>query len=116
MERDFGKSFVPQQELSAEQAFWLQTSHPNTDESDISPVKIKAPMEIYKRITPDSITGGSWRFEHTKAVFLNEVIPFLKTLNDIFTVFDKDLLDEITEVQTVFNQREVAVQQCYVDK
>ncbi|GJT31520.1 hypothetical protein Tco_0921939 [Tanacetum coccineum] len=40
---DFGKRFVPQQELSAEQAFWLQTSHPNTDQSATSPVKIKAP-------------------------------------------------------------------------
>nr|GEV95746.1 hypothetical protein [Tanacetum cinerariifolium] len=42
---DFGKRFVSQQELSAKQAFWLQTSHPNTDQSDISPVKTKAPRE-----------------------------------------------------------------------
>ncbi|GJX35682.1 integrase, catalytic region, zinc finger, CCHC-type containing protein [Tanacetum coccineum] len=28
--KDFGKCFVPQQELSAEQAFWLQTSNLNT--------------------------------------------------------------------------------------
>ncbi|GJR54118.1 hypothetical protein Tco_1404639 [Tanacetum coccineum] len=28
---DFGKRFVPQQELLDEQAFWLQTSHLNTD-------------------------------------------------------------------------------------
>ncbi|GKA04994.1 hypothetical protein Tco_0684114 [Tanacetum coccineum] len=27
----FGKCFVPQQELSDEQVFWLQISHPNTD-------------------------------------------------------------------------------------
>ncbi|GJU21432.1 integrase, catalytic region, zinc finger, CCHC-type containing protein [Tanacetum coccineum] len=66
---------------------------------------------VKKRITPDAITEGSWGFEYTKAVFLNEVIPFLKTLKGIFNVFDKDLLDEITEVQTVFNQMEVAVQQ-----
>ncbi|GJX44323.1 hypothetical protein Tco_0260999 [Tanacetum coccineum] len=122
MSEDFGKSFVPQQELSAEQAFWSQTSHPNTDQYDISPVKIEAPRElpklslvntslkklkyhigkfdimVKKRITPDAITEGSWGFEHTKAVFLNEVIPFLKTLKDIFNVFDKDILDEITEV------------------
>ncbi|GJU29055.1 hypothetical protein Tco_1172644 [Tanacetum coccineum] len=31
LSEDFGKRFVPQQELSAEQAFWLQTSHPNTN-------------------------------------------------------------------------------------
>ncbi|GJW55948.1 hypothetical protein Tco_0100033 [Tanacetum coccineum] len=32
LSEDFGKRFVPQQELSDEQAFWLQTSHPNTDQ------------------------------------------------------------------------------------
>ncbi|GJR53694.1 retrovirus-related pol polyprotein from transposon TNT 1-94 [Tanacetum coccineum] len=104
--------------LSAEQAFWLQTSHHNTDQSDISPVKIDAPRElskvslvntslkklkchlgkfdtvVKKRITPDAITEREWGFEHTKAVFLNEIIPFLKTLKDIFNVFDKDLLNE----------------------
>ncbi|GJS97223.1 hypothetical protein Tco_0804191 [Tanacetum coccineum] len=133
LSEDFGKRFVPQQELSVEQAFWLQTSHPNTDQSDISPVKIEAPRElpkvslvntslkkpkyylgkfdtvVKKRITPDAITEGSWGFEHTKPVFQNEVVPFLKTLKDIFNVFDKDLLDEITKVQTVFNQMEAVV-------
>ncbi|GJZ86902.1 hypothetical protein Tco_0658512 [Tanacetum coccineum] len=45
---DFGKRFVSQQELFAEQAFRLQTSHPNTDQSDISPVKIETPRELPK--------------------------------------------------------------------
>ncbi|GJZ33461.1 retrovirus-related pol polyprotein from transposon TNT 1-94 [Tanacetum coccineum] len=44
------KRFVPQQELSDEQAFWLQTLHPNTDQSASSPVKIKAPRELPKCI------------------------------------------------------------------
>nr|GEW13699.1 hypothetical protein [Tanacetum cinerariifolium] len=110
---DFGKHFVPQQELSDEQAFWLQTSHP--DQYASSPVKIKAPRELPK-ITPDALTEGEWRFKHTKAVFLKEIILFLKTLKDIFNVFDKDLLHEITEVQTVFNQIEAVVQQYRVDK
>ncbi|GJR16105.1 hypothetical protein Tco_0798757 [Tanacetum coccineum] len=80
LSEDFGKRFVPQQELSDEQAFWLQTSHPNTDQSASSPVKIEAPKElpkvslvntslkklkyhlgqfdtvVKKRITPDAIT------------------------------------------------------------
>ncbi|GJZ94009.1 hypothetical protein Tco_0666212 [Tanacetum coccineum] len=86
LSEDFGKCFVPQQELSNEQAFWLQTSHPNTDQSASSPVKIEAPKELPK------------------------------ILKDIFNVFDKDLLNEVTEVQTVFNQMEVAVQQYFVDK
>nr|GEZ87343.1 hypothetical protein [Tanacetum cinerariifolium] len=44
----FGKRFVSQQELSDEQAFQLQTSHPNTDQSASSPVKIKALRELPK--------------------------------------------------------------------
>nr|GEV93809.1 hypothetical protein [Tanacetum cinerariifolium] len=72
---DFGKRFVPQRELSDEQAL-----HFIIDQSASSPVKIKAPREL------------------------------LKTLKDIFNVFDKDLLNEVTEVQTVFNQMEAAVQ------
>ncbi|GKB40885.1 integrase, catalytic region, zinc finger, CCHC-type containing protein [Tanacetum coccineum] len=49
-EENFGKHFVPQQELSDEQAFWLQTSHSNTDQSASTPVKIKAPWELPKLI------------------------------------------------------------------
>nr|GEY81281.1 hypothetical protein [Tanacetum cinerariifolium] len=124
--KDFGKHCVPQQELSAEQAFWLQTSNPNTKKSNISPVRIEAPNElpkvnlvntslkklkIYlskfdtvmkKRITPDAIIEGEWGFELTKAVFLNEIIPFLTTLKDIFNIFDKDLLNEDIQL-TVMN-------------
>ncbi|GJW17863.1 retrovirus-related pol polyprotein from transposon TNT 1-94 [Tanacetum coccineum] len=37
-------------------------------------------------------------------------------LKDTFNAFDKIVLDEITEVQTVFNQIEAAVDQCSVDK
>ncbi|GJZ90840.1 hypothetical protein Tco_0662767 [Tanacetum coccineum] len=74
LSEDFSKCFVPQQELSDEQAFWLQTSHPNTDQSALSPVKIEAPKELPKisLITSDAITEGEWGFEHTKTVLLNE--------------------------------------------
>ncbi|GKA20447.1 hypothetical protein Tco_0700436 [Tanacetum coccineum] len=71
---------------------------------------------VKKRTTPSVIEEGEWGFEHTKAVFNKEIIPFLKSLKDIFNVFDKDLLNEITEVQTVFDQMEAAVQQSSVDK
>ncbi|GJT88408.1 putative ribonuclease H-like domain-containing protein [Tanacetum coccineum] len=47
-ELNFGNRFVPQQELYDEQAFWLQTSHPKTDQSSSSPVKIEAPRELPK--------------------------------------------------------------------
>ncbi|GJZ44524.1 hypothetical protein Tco_0591779 [Tanacetum coccineum] len=110
---DFGKRFVLQQELTDEQAFWLQTSRIIIDYLLVLQIEL---LRILLKIIPDAITEGEWGFEHTKAVFLKEIIPFLKTLKDIFNVFDKDLLNDVTEVQTVFNQMEAVVQQCSLDK
>nr|GFA22606.1 hypothetical protein [Tanacetum cinerariifolium] len=47
-EENFRKRFVPQQELSAEQAFWFQMSNPSTKSSDTSPVKVDVPSELPK--------------------------------------------------------------------
>ncbi|GJZ25392.1 hypothetical protein Tco_0569645 [Tanacetum coccineum] len=96
LSNDFGKRFTPQQELSTELAFWLRMSNPTN--------------------TSDARTEGEWGFTHTKAVFNNEIISFLKSLKDIFNVFDRDLLNEIMEVQTVFDQMDAAVQQSSIDK
>ncbi|GJU14458.1 hypothetical protein Tco_1142424 [Tanacetum coccineum] len=137
---DFRKHFTPQEELSIEQAFWLRMSNPTSKPSDASPVKIEAPKEFLKvslvneslkklkfhlarfdnvvkiRTIPDARTEDEWGFEHTKAVFNNEIIPFLKYLKEIFNVFDRDLLNEIMEVQIVFDQMDDVVQQSSVDK
>ncbi|GJT63758.1 hypothetical protein Tco_1015238 [Tanacetum coccineum] len=67
---DFGKHFILQQKLSDEQAFRLQSLHPNTEQFASSPVKIEAPRELPK----------------------------------------------VTEVQIVFNQMKVLVQQYNVEK
>ncbi|GKC56407.1 hypothetical protein Tco_1084005, partial [Tanacetum coccineum] len=78
---------------------------------------LDVPSELpKKRTTPSALKEGEWGFEHTKAVFNNEIIPFLKSLKDIFNVFDKDILNEITEVQIVFDQMEASVQLFLVDK
>ncbi|GJR31518.1 hypothetical protein Tco_1107750 [Tanacetum coccineum] len=137
---DFETRFSPQQELSAEQAFWFHTFNPTIEPSYSPPVIVDVPSElpkvslvnaslkklkfhltqfdsvVKKRTTPSALEEGEWGFEHTKAVFNKEIIPFLKSLKDIFNVFDKDLLNEITEVQTVFDQMETAVQQFSIDK
>nr|GEX12242.1 integrase, catalytic region, zinc finger, CCHC-type, peptidase aspartic, catalytic [Tanacetum cinerariifolium] len=138
--KDFGKRFVPQQELLADEAFWYHMLNPSTKSSIALTVKIEAPKELPNiilvneslkklklhlanfdkvvkiRTTPNARIEGKWGFEHTKAVFSNEIILFLKSLKDIFNVFDKDLLNEIMEVQTVFDQMDVAVQQSSVDE
>ncbi|GKE65578.1 hypothetical protein Tco_1519739 [Tanacetum coccineum] len=48
LSEDFMKCFIPQQELSAEQAFWLHMSDPTNKPSDALPVKIEAPKELPK--------------------------------------------------------------------
>ncbi|GJX06256.1 hypothetical protein Tco_0194188 [Tanacetum coccineum] len=63
------------------------------------------------KTTPDAITEGSWGFEHTKAVFKQEVIPFIKTLWDLFKDFNNGLHSKINEVKRVFNQMETAIEQ-----
>ncbi|GJW01302.1 retrovirus-related pol polyprotein from transposon TNT 1-94 [Tanacetum coccineum] len=107
--------------LSAEQAFWSRISNPSIEPSYTPLVIVDVPSElpkvslvnaslkklkfhltqfdsvVKKRTTPSALEEGEWGFEHTKAIFNNEIIPFLKSLKDIFNVFDKDLLNEIME-------------------
>ncbi|GJW37216.1 hypothetical protein Tco_0060136, partial [Tanacetum coccineum] len=66
---------------------------------------------VKERTTAAAITKGSWGFEHTKACFKDEIIPFVKALNDLFSTFDQFLIDELSEVQNVFHQIEQAVEQ-----
>ncbi|GKC21968.1 hypothetical protein Tco_1024118 [Tanacetum coccineum] len=134
--KDFETRFVPQTELSAEQAFWSQNSM-NSAEPTLSsrPTNVEVPKELPKvsmvntslkklkhhlasfdvvvkeRTTPTAIIEGSWGFEHTKACFKDEIIPFVKALKDLFNTFNQYLVDELSEVQNVFHQMEQAVEQ-----
>nr|GFC51757.1 hypothetical protein [Tanacetum cinerariifolium] len=131
---DFETRFVPQTELSAEQAFWSQYSV-QTVEPHLSATTtiVEVPKELPKvslvnsclkklkfhlasfdmvvkeRTTATAITEGTWGFEHTKACFRDDIIPFVKALKELFTSFDQCLIDEVTEVQNVFKQMELAV-------
>nr|GFA43381.1 hypothetical protein [Tanacetum cinerariifolium] len=133
---DFETRFVPQTELSAEQAFQSQYSV-QTDEPNLSATTtiVEVPKELPKvslvnsclkklkfylasfdmvvkeRTTATAITEGTWGFEHTKACFRDDIIPFVKALKELFTSFDQCLIDEVTEVQNVFKQIELAVEQ-----
>ncbi|GKD40619.1 hypothetical protein Tco_1260826 [Tanacetum coccineum] len=66
---------------------------------------------VKERTTPTAIIEGSWGFEHTKACFRDEIIPFVKALKDLFNTFNQYLVDELSEVQNVFHQMEQAVEQ-----
>ncbi|GJT49218.1 hypothetical protein Tco_0975375 [Tanacetum coccineum] len=134
--KDFETRFVPQTELSTEQAFWKHNSV-NSSEPGLSdrPTNVEVPKELPKvslvntslkklkyhlanfdvvvkeRTTPTAITEGTWGFEHTKACFRDEIIPFVKALKDLFSTFNQQLVDELAEVQNVFYQMEQAVEQ-----
>ncbi|GJZ08473.1 hypothetical protein Tco_0542756 [Tanacetum coccineum] len=97
---DFGKCFTPQQELSAEQAFWLRMSNPTSKSSEASPVKIEAPIEL------------------PKVSLVNESLKKLKFHLARFdnVVKIRTTPDARTEVQTVFDQIDADVQQSSVDK
>nr|GEW24534.1 hypothetical protein [Tanacetum cinerariifolium] len=140
--QDFKTRFVPHTELSIEQAFWsrysVQSEKPNLYSSTTI---VEVPKELPKvsmvnsslkklkfhlasfdavvkeRTTATAITEGTWGFEHTKACFRDEIILFVKALKELFNSFDQFLIDELTEVQNVFNQMEqdtVNVCECYV--
>nr|GEV59735.1 hypothetical protein [Tanacetum cinerariifolium] len=66
---------------------------------------------VKERTTATAITEGTWGFKHTKACFKDEIIPFVKSLKDLFNSFDQFLIHELTEVQNVFNQMEQAIEQ-----
>ncbi|GKB05082.1 hypothetical protein Tco_0833277 [Tanacetum coccineum] len=109
LSQDFKTRFVPQTELSAEQAFWSQ-NFVNSLKPTLSsrPTKVEVPKELPKvsmvntslkkikhhlagfdvvvkeRTVATVITKGSWGFEHTKACFRDEIIPFVKAIKDLF--------------------------------
>nr|GEW31239.1 hypothetical protein [Tanacetum cinerariifolium] len=136
LSKDFKTRFVPQAELSAEQAFWSRYSvQPEETNLYVSTAIVEVPKELPKvsmvnsslkklkfhlasfdmvvieRTTATAITKGMCGFEHTKACFRDDIIPFVKALKELFNSFDQFLIDELTEVQNVFHQMEQAVEQ-----
>nr|GEZ97696.1 hypothetical protein [Tanacetum cinerariifolium] len=140
LSQDFETRFVPHTELSVEQVFWSQ-NFVNSDELNLytRPTQVEVPKELPKvsmvnsslkklkfhlasfdvvvkeRSTATAITEGTWGFEHTKAYFMDEIILFVKALKDLFNSFDQFLIDELFEVQNIFNQMEQAIKQHHVE-
>nr|GEY94374.1 retrovirus-related Pol polyprotein from transposon TNT 1-94 [Tanacetum cinerariifolium] len=136
LSKDFETCFIPQTKLFAEQAFWSCYSvqpeeHNPSASTTIVEVSKELPkvslvnsslknlkfhlasfgMVIKERTTATAIMEGTWGFEHTKACFRDDIIPFVKALKELFNSFDQFLIDELSEVQQVFKQMEQAVEQ-----
>nr|GFC81279.1 hypothetical protein [Tanacetum cinerariifolium] len=141
LSKDFKTHFVPQTELSAEQAFWSRYSvQPEEANFSASTTIVEVPKELPKfslvnsslkklkfhlasfdmvvkeRTTTTAITEGTWGFEHTKACFRDDINPFVKALTELFNSFDQILIDELSEVKQIFKQIEQAVEQHCVKK
>nr|GFA06565.1 integrase, catalytic region, zinc finger, CCHC-type, peptidase aspartic, catalytic [Tanacetum cinerariifolium] len=67
--------------------------------------------ELKKEPLPLPLRRARWGFEHTKACFRDDIIPFVKALKELFTSFYQCLIDEVTEVQNVIKQMELVVEQ-----
>nr|GEV23168.1 hypothetical protein [Tanacetum cinerariifolium] len=101
LSKDFETRFVPQAELSAEQAFWSRYSvQPEDPTLSSSTTIVEVPKELPKvsmvnsslkklkfhlasfdmvvkeRTTATAITEDTWGFKHTKACFRDEIILF----------------------------------------
>ncbi|GKF70094.1 hypothetical protein Tco_0203151, partial [Tanacetum coccineum] len=84
-------------------------SHSST--TVIVEVPKELPTVVKERTTATTITEATWGFEHTKACFRDEIIPFIKELKDIYNNFNQYLVEELANVQKVFYQMEQAVEQ-----
>nr|GEW81134.1 integrase, catalytic region, zinc finger, CCHC-type, peptidase aspartic, catalytic [Tanacetum cinerariifolium] len=93
LNQNFGKHFVSQQELSDEQAFRLQTLHPNTDQSASSPVKIEAPWELsktYKQLYDSIKPSHVWAKEHAESL-VNQLNQKSVEINDLNAQFQEKI-------------------------
>nr|GEU80982.1 uncharacterized mitochondrial protein AtMg00810-like [Tanacetum cinerariifolium] len=98
---DFGKRFVPQQELSADEAFWYHMVNSSTKSSDALRVKI----ESFKELSKVSLVNESLKKLKLQLANFDKVLKIRTTPNA-----------RTEGVLTVFDQMNTAVQQSSVDK
>ncbi|GJT53358.1 hypothetical protein Tco_0988412 [Tanacetum coccineum] len=97
--KDFSTRFVPQTELSAEQAFWSQNSVNSLEPTlSIRPTNVEVPKELPK------VSMVNTSLKKLKYHLANFDV-------DLFSTFNQHLVDELSEVQNVFYQMEQAVEQ-----
>ncbi|GJS83122.1 hypothetical protein Tco_0749663 [Tanacetum coccineum] len=57
--------------------------------------------------TTTAIIEGSWGFEHTKACFRDEILPFVKVLKDLFNTFDQYF--ELNELKAQSQEKDTVI-------
>nr|GEX53193.1 retrovirus-related Pol polyprotein from transposon TNT 1-94 [Tanacetum cinerariifolium] len=113
--KDFKTRFVPHTELSAEQPFWSWYSVQSEETNlSVSTTIVEVPKELSK---VNMVNSSLKKLKFHLASF-NMVLKERTTATSITegTFFDQFLIDELIEVQNVFNLMEHAVEQHCVEK
>ncbi|GKD09586.1 hypothetical protein Tco_1189271, partial [Tanacetum coccineum] len=106
----FVKHFMPQKQLSAEQAFWLPISKPIFE---ISLVKSKPVLkEIPRKLLTISLVKDSYNKLRTHVNDFENVV----TVCTKVTGQNEGLTKEVTDMREVFNQMETEVDKCSVER
>nr|GEZ61129.1 hypothetical protein [Tanacetum cinerariifolium] len=109
-------TFTSQKQLTPEQIYWSSDLMKLKSEALKERAKASRPIKAFTVITPTELTDGERGFEQTKACYLQEVIPFFKTIKDNFEGIQKALTKEVKEMKDVFEELEAEVAQCAVDR
>ncbi|GJR20909.1 hypothetical protein Tco_0969436 [Tanacetum coccineum] len=103
IKEDFGKPFVTQKELSAEQGFWLKhSSLSETPVTSHTPVRIEAPSELPKKDI-DEIETINIELEHSVAKLLLENENLRKEQEHLKSIY-KDQFDSIRKTRVQSNE------------
>nr|GEX70919.1 Gag-Pol polyprotein [Tanacetum cinerariifolium] len=106
-------TFTPQKQLTPKQIFWSNDLMKLKSEALKERTKASKPLKaftVYPPNTPVTLVPK------TKACYLQEVIPFFKTLKDNFEGIQKALTKEVKEMKDVFEELEAEVAQYAVDR
>ncbi|GKC16123.1 hypothetical protein Tco_1012905, partial [Tanacetum coccineum] len=131
--------FVPQQELSREQAYWLpanerasQTSNPN---SPVTPFvrKSRPPSQVLtslrnvnavfpqfegiikERTTQKPDYVSEWCFDYAKQFVEQQLVPFYDHFKKHIQAANETFFKEIREFEQIFDELEAEYEQCVLD-
>nr|GEX14680.1 hypothetical protein [Tanacetum cinerariifolium] len=118
LSEDFGKYFVPQMQLSIEQAFWLSLSNPESEQLNVTQklVEIEVPKELLKNIAFQTDDLDAYDFDcddisSAKAVLMANLSSYnsdvlfeeTKTINESLTIELERYKDRVKKFEQRLN-------------